>query len=308
MRQFKRPVAIFASLLLIGSFLRAEETPGKTMMWKVTGEGSEIYLLGSIHVMKKEIYPLAKELEDAFAKSKFLVIEASEPDPLAMQKMIMEKGMYPPGDSLSKHLSKPVQDSLAAYEKKAGLPGAMLEQMRPWMTAVTLSITVMMKMGFDPEMGIDKHFINAAKASNKKILELESADFQISLLSGFSDDLQEKFLSSTLLEIDDMQGQIEKMVTAWSKGDAVEMNKILTEQVTKKPELKSVFEKLVDNRNVEMAKKCEEYLKTKDTYFVVAGAAHMVGDKGIVKLLQNKNYKVEQVMASGKKAEPVPEK
>jgi uncharacterized protein YbaP (TraB family) len=304
MRQISRPIAIFAALLLMASFARTEETPGKTMMWKVTGEGNEIYLLGSIHVMKKEIYPLAKELEDAFGKSKFLVIEANEPDPASMQKMVMEKGLYPAGDGLSKHLSKPTQEALDAYLKKVSLPAAQLEQMRPWMSAIMLSMMAMMKMGFDPAMGIDKHFINQANESKKKILELESADFQLALLSGFSDDLQEKFLSSTLDEVDKMQEQMDKMVGAWSKGDPEALNKLLTEQITKKPEFKPVFEKMVDERNINMAKKCEEYLKTKDTYFVVAGAAHMVGEKGIVKLLQNKNYKVEQITASGKKAEP----
>lgn len=311
MRQFTRSVAVFASLLLIASFVRAEDAPGKTLMWKVTGEGNEIYLLGSIHVMKKEIYPLAKELEDAFAKSKYLVVEAQEPDPATIQKMVMEKGMYAGDDTLNKHLTKPTQEALAAYLPKSGLPGPVqesLSKMKPWMVSITLSLMGMMQLGFDPQMGIDKHFLDEAKTAQKKVLELESADFQLTLLSGFSDDLQDKLLASTLLEVSSMKEQIEKMVAAWSKGDGAEMSKILTEHLVKHPELKAVFEKLIDERNAPMAAKVEGYLKSKEIHFVVAGAAHMVGEKGIVKLLQDKKYKVEQVMASGKKAELAPAK
>ena len=70
---------------------------------------------------------------------------------------------------------------------------------------------------------------------------------------------------------------------------------MITEGLGKKPELAPLQKKMLDDRNDGMVKKCEEYLKTKDVYFVVAGAAHMIGDKGICELLRKKGYKVEQV-------------
>ena len=49
-------------------------------------------------------------------------------------------------------------------------------------------------------------------------------------------------------------------------------------------------------RNLGMENKIEEYLNdTTKTYFVVAGAGHMVGDKGIISLLIAKGYKVKQL-------------
>jgi hypothetical protein len=51
---------------------------------------------------------------------------------------------------------------------------------------------------------------------------------------------------------------------------------------------------MIDDRNDGMAKKIDGYLKTKDVHFVVAGAAHLMGEKGIVKLLEKAGYKVEQ--------------
>jgi uncharacterized protein len=63
---------------------------------------------------------------------------------------------------------------------------------------------------------------------------------------------------------------------------------------------KSLSKKILDDRNVVMATKIEEYLKGKDPVFVVVGAAHIVGDKGVAKMLRNKGYKVEQVTLEAK--------
>jgi uncharacterized protein YbaP (TraB family) len=41
-------------------------------------------------------------------------------------------------------------------------------------------------------------------------------------------------------------------------------------------------------------------LKGKETHFVVVGAGHLVGEKGIVNLMEKKGYKVEQIMRKGK--------
>jgi uncharacterized protein YbaP (TraB family) len=78
-------------------------------------------------------------------------------------------------------------------------------------------------------------------------------------------------------------------------GDAARLEAISTASVKEHPETKPVFEKLLHQRNRSMADKVEGYLKTKDTHFVVVGALHLVGDSGIVKLLEARKYKVEQI-------------
>jgi uncharacterized protein YbaP (TraB family) len=43
-----------------------------------------------------------------------------------------------------------------------------------------------------------------------------------------------------------------------------------------------------------MAEKIKEYLSTNNTYFVVVGAAHLVGDKGIAKLMEKAGCSVRK--------------
>ena len=288
--------SMLSLLFVVGLSVCAEEA--KMLMWKVTSDdGGVVYLLGSIHAMKKETYPLPPEMEKAFTDSKFLVLEADESktDPLKMQQMVMSKGMYTGDDVLSKHISQATQDKMKEVLPKQGIQPAMLEKTKPWMASVMISMTGLMKMGFDPQMGIDKHFLNEANEGKKTVLELESAEFQLNLLASFSDELQEKFLLSTLMESDGMEENMKKMVEAWTAGDADGMDKEINKQLAKAPELKPVFEKLFYERNNGMTSKVEEYLKTKESHFVIAGAGHMVGEKGIVAQLKGKKFKVEQV-------------
>jgi len=55
-----------------------------------------------------------------------------------------------------------------------------------------------------------------------------------------------------------------------------------------------VYEKLLYERNNTMATRIEGFLKAGGRYFVVVGAGHLVGKKGIIELLKKKGYPVEQ--------------
>src|SRR5437016_3874373 len=93
-----------------------------------------------------------------------------------------------------------------------------------------------------------------------------------------------------------MEDDIEAMAKAWKSGDGTKMyDELLVKPIKKHPEVKPMFEKVFDERNAAMAEKIDVFMKEKEMHFVVVAAGHLIGDKGVVKLLQNKGYKVEQV-------------
>ena len=272
----------------------------KLFLWKATSPTTEVYLLGSIHLGKKEWYPLAKEVDGAFEKSKVLVLEAdpAKADQLKLQQLVFQHGLYAGDDSLAKHVPAETMKATQDLAASLGIPAASLDKMRPWFVAMTLSVISIQKLGYSPEFGIDRVIAGRAKDQNKEVLELESMEFQIKLLAGFSDDLQAKYLAATVDESGKSKEQMEKMVESWRNGDVATFEKeTIAKPREKHPELAEFHRKMIDDRNEGMAKKVEGYLKTKDVHFVVAGAAHMVGEKGIVKLLEKAGYKVEQIEA-----------
>ena len=107
--KFQNLWAIFFILYLIGSPSHMREAlgqDGKTFLWKAQSGASTVYILGSIHLLKKESYPLSPKIETAFDRSDTLVVEANVQDQSKMNtQAIMEKGFYPPNDSITAHVS-----------------------------------------------------------------------------------------------------------------------------------------------------------------------------------------------------------
>jgi uncharacterized protein YbaP (TraB family) len=117
----------------------------------------------------------------------------------------------------------------------------------------------------------------------------------MNLFFGVDDDLQEKVLRATVEDLPEMKAQSEKLFKAWQNGDSKLMETLMC---PKHAEIQPFMTKLDDDRNAGMAEKIDDYFKTKACFFVIVGVGHLVGKKSILKLLENKKYKVEQVLKS----------
>lgn len=266
----------------------------KSFIWRVEAEGSTVYILGSIHFLKKENYPLHPKIEKAFDEADTLVVEANINDESKINPaMIMERAFYPENDSLQSHVSKETYERIREEAGVLGIPPEQMNRCRPWFLAITISSLEFMKWGYDPRYGIDYYFLTKA-ANLKRVLELESLDYQVKLLSSLSDAEQELFLLYTLRDLKIAGEEFNQLFKTWAAGDSQGMESILMKYTKEDGRLASAYEKLVYERNRNMAEKIEAYLKTKGTYFVVIGAAHLVGEKGIVEILRGKGYRVVQ--------------
>ncbi len=268
----------------------------KHFLWKVSSKKSTAYLFGSIHLAKPDIYPLASVVEKCFRKSQALALEADPEkgtDPELQQRML-QAALFSGDDTLRKHLSQKTYDTAAEELRRIGMPIESFSKTKPWFVALTIGILELQRLGFNQEYGLDRYFAGKARGK-KKIVQLESFDYQINLLNGFSDREQELFLLYTILDIKNIATDMDQMILSWRKGDAKTMESILMETMDESPDLQPIYEKLYYVRNREMTDKIERYLRSGDTYFIVVGAAHLVGKQGIIELLKNKGYTIEQL-------------
>jgi uncharacterized protein YbaP (TraB family) len=240
------------------------------------------------------MYPLPQEVESAFAAAKVLSVEVNlkAVDQMQVLGLFQKYGIYSGDDSLGKHLTRETSAALDDYCKRHNVPRAGLEQLKPWAVAVTIAALAWQQAGEDPALGIDMHFLDESKPP-QRIEELESMESQLSLFVDATEEEQQSLLESTLKQGDKMNEEIKRMQAAYVSGDPEALEKIMKEQADTGS--KTLTRKLLDDRNVTMAGRLDQYLKAKEPVFVVVGAAHIVGEKGILKLLQDKGYKVEQV-------------
>ena len=238
------------------------------------------------------MYPLAKEIEDAFEKSSALIVEVdiNRVDAQGMQAMILSNGLYAGDETLWQHVDGDTRAKLEKFCDKYGFPAVAMAKLKPWMAAMMAATLPMAKSGMEAGLGIDKYFIDKAGKANKKIVEAESAEWQVKLLSGFPEDVMQKYLAAALE--DDSSEKIRQIQDAWMSGDTRRLDDMIHEKSNVPAE---ISRGMLENRNPHMADVAEQYLKGKEPALMVVGAAHMVGEEGIVKLLEKRGYKVEQV-------------
>jgi uncharacterized protein len=273
-------------------------------LWKATSPTNTLYLFGSIHVGDKDFYPLPVEVERAFARCKALILEVdvNHLDQVALRRLVLDKGTYPKGQNLWNNLSKETAARLKKYCARKGIPLAEVEWLRPWVVYLDLQEVELKALGLSEEYGVDRRFAARAKEAKLPVLGLETAESQVNLLAGFAPALQEKLLSATIAG-SHTRDTTRKLIAAWRTGDTkATEEEALRAPVRADPAFQEVIEKIFDERNGEMARKVAGYLEQKGTpYFVVVGAGHLVGEKGLPRLLQARGYKVERVWhAAGK--------
>jgi uncharacterized protein YbaP (TraB family) len=267
----------------------------KSFLWKVDGDSNSCYLLGSIHALKKDVYPLKNVIEKAFAESELLAVEADLSSPKLGEalRLTMEKGQYTGEDTLEKNLTSETFELAKNKMQEMGMDIKGFNRFKPWFLAMTISSMELFKLGFNPNYGIDKYFMDKATGT-KEIVELEGVEFQLDIFDSLSNDENDKFLQYTILEANQLKQEVENIINAWSTGDVKKLEMVFKENIKRYPEFKDFFKKINEDRNVKMVDKILSYLKSGKRYFVVIGAAHMVGNRGIVQLLREKGIKVTQ--------------
>jgi len=278
-----------AALLLVAAAAQA-----KSFAWKVTGKSGVVYLVGSVHLLSNDFYPLQPALEAAYKDSDLLVEEvdmAELTDPSA-QLALLGKAMLPSATPLDKVISAETYAMLTKRAEALGLPLEPFKMLKPWMVALTLVQMEWQQAGFDPQLGLDKHFYDQAKADGKSTQGLETAEYQISRLDGLPMDQQERMLAESLKELDDEKANMKKLVDAWRSGDSATVEKIVLADLKTEPVL---YQRLPVERNRNWMPKIEALFARPKHALVVVGAAHLVGPDGLLAALKAKGFTVEQL-------------
>lgn len=294
---------IMLTLLLVtacqGNETREDEpSEHNNFLWEVKSETGTVYLLGSIHMAKEELYPLDIVIERRFRDSDYLVVEAdvSGVNMGQMMKFMQEEGRYGKDKTIVDVISEELWAKVEAEFKEAGMHPAMFKSFKPWALALTIVGLKMQSAGYSADKGIDKHFLDKAKGWDKPILELESVEYQLEMLTSMSEELQILFLESVFSELaGGTEEWTAKLFEYWEVGNYEAVEEMVISSQEKYPELEPFHNLFYTERNYKMTEKVEGYLKDSKTYFVVAGAAHMVGEEGIIELLRARGYEVKQL-------------
>lgn len=296
MRQRSRSLAVwFAALAgLLGSvaYPYSLEAQEKSFLWKVGKEGKSIYLLGSIHYLKRENFPLRKPILDALAASKRLVLEIdlNNTPAGAAQRATLEKAVYRDGSTLEQNVEPDIFQLATKRATEIGIDPQVLKPMKPWFVALTMMAIKFQQLGLDANLGVDRYLAERAKSSGKPTSGLETLEFQLTLLDQLPKRDQEMMLRETVTELDLLDKNLDQIVQSWLKGDSASLENLLLAGMKEYPEL---HQKIIVERNRRWLPQIEKAIGQGGA-MVVVGAAHLVGPDGVVEMLRSRGYELEQ--------------
>lgn len=293
-----RLICLAGMALLSGTLAVASpQASKKILMWKAVSGSNVVYLLGSIHLGSPDMYPLPKVISEAFDRAKVMVVEINinDVDMGSMSSFILSQGMYTGDDDLWKHIGKGTAEKVKAFFAKyndvPGMSGDAISKMKPWFVGIMASVLPMMKAGMKMDLGIDKHFLDLAKGK-KKIVQAESAEFQLKLLASLPDDVADSYLSYTIGEVSKSKEEDMQLEKLWKQGNAEALNAVVSQHPK---DLDTLMRSMLEDRNPHMADVAEKYLKGDGPCFFVVGAGHLIGKEGVIAILQKRGYNVFQM-------------
>jgi uncharacterized protein YbaP (TraB family) len=263
-------------------------------LWMVrNNSGPPTYLLGSLHLLSAEYYPLAPAIESAFTQATVLIeeIDIDEVTNPAVALPLIGKAMFMDGRTLDQVIAPELYKQVVARAEKAGVPVEALQRMKPWMAAASLTLPSMQAAGFNTEMGVDKHFFDRAKKAGLERRALETVAYQFDRLDQMAPPLQEAMLRAVIADLDTKLSSVKTIADGWARGDVATLERLLLGAMRESPEL---YERLLVERNRNWVAPVEACLSEKKACLVVVGAAHLVGPHSLVTLLQQRGHTVEQ--------------
>ncbi|HTX52329.1 MAG TPA: TraB/GumN family protein [Candidatus Baltobacteraceae bacterium] len=293
-RSIHRGLCVLAALAVaLPVVALAQGASSRIFLWQVSSPTATVYLLGSVHIASPSMYPLDARIETAFSRAGTVVLEipidpASQLE--AAQKM-GQAGVYPPGDSLDRHLSRETLDALNAYLAQAGISIDQMRPFRPWFVSMLVSLSAMQQLGYSPRLGIEQHFVGRIQPA-QRLGALERVDEQVALFSGISETIQEQMLKEALGNIPEMQEHMERAVQIWQTGDLAAADDLWLKPL--RTDFPDLYRELFVQRNQRMAATIERYLRSSGTHLVIVGSGHLVGPDGIVTLLSAKGFSPAQ--------------
>ena len=277
----------------------ASAKPSSPAIWRVSDADNSLYLMGSFHALKSSDYPLSKAVNDAYADAELLAFEIA-PEQLQSPELVramQQSAMLPATQSHQGMLPENTwQDLLRWQRKNPDTPLASLQRLKPWYAALIIANTQSQAQGFEPELGLDRHFMNKAKTVRKPSIGLEQMQDQIALLNGMKPAAQLQLLQEALGDSGNPRNtELERLRALWVSGDAEELEKITVTKMRR--EYPDLYQSINVARNQAWLPQLRRLLddEREADVMVVVGALHLLGPDGLVRQLQANGYKVERL-------------
>ena len=282
---------LFRVAMILFIFFTASGVWAESSVWVARSSKVTVYLAGSFHMLRASDYPLPAEFIRAYNDSRKIIFEVPPGEAESPEYMgkFLSLAIYNDGTTLKEHITTAAYAKAESFCKERNYPLEQYQFFKPTFLVMTLTVSVMNKIGADPRKGIDYLFKEKALQDGKASGSLETVDQQISLLTSMDASLGSDQILESIEELKQIEVMLSELLAVWRKGDEAKMEELYIKDLKIYPQL---YQTLIVDRNNKWVRNIEGYLNGSGSTMVVVGAAHLVGADGLVNLLRKRGYKV----------------
>lgn len=272
----------------------APDTAGVPLAYELHApDGSRAFLQGSMHFVRGGAPALHPRVEAGLRDAELLVLEIDpdESKPEDIAGALLEMAMLPQGTRLRDVVSADTWQLLETRAAQSHADLAPLEIFEPWVVALTLIVGSITQVGFEAQAGTEQ--VALAASLDKQTLGLETPREQLALFDALSPEDQEQMLRGALEGDPSGASHLEVISEAWRCGDAPGVEAAIQTEMQANPHLAAFYDATIYGRNPGMAEGIADILQQESGAFVMVGAAHLVGSRGIPALLEQAGFRVE---------------
>lgn len=302
---------------LILAIYDQNDAGSKGLLWKATKGDNTLYLLGTIHIDRSNVYPFHKSLRDAIASAQEAIFEVDFNNAEDMAKF-QAMQVYSDGTGLKGHISPELYADTVAVCTQLGMTEEQVNTYKPWVLLLTLNSALSTDESTSTNaIAMDMYITSSSMNAGKKIGAIETATFQGAIFDGLSMEYQTEGLAAYVAmaksalsgeapteadqkeaqeALEQQNQQLEAMMNAWKNRDVEAMSAAMDKAAVVSSD-DEINAKLFTERDPNMIKAAAAYLETegKNTFFMAVGAGHMLDPGGIVSGLKELGYTVELV-------------
>jgi len=272
--------------------IEEEATLSPSFIWRVSNAEQSFLLGGTIHLLSQSDFPLPPAFDRAYAESQSLVLEMdlAEQSSPEFQQLSIKYMFLPQGESVFDSLDKPAKKQLKKWLAENNLNKSQIKPMRPSMLSLFVSITELAKINMHMA-GVDQFYYDKAMADQRAIMGLESSEQQLQFLAKMGEENPSQLILQTLEDASKIAPLMDTLKAAWRNGDAQAMHRLMVEDMQR--DYPDIYEQLLVERNHQWLPLLEQELDDEGQELVLVGAAHLVGEDGLLQLLAAKGYQIE---------------
>jgi uncharacterized protein YbaP (TraB family) len=297
----RRPLLIFLCSLfwLAIPTVSAAAATERGALFKVSLDGHEMHLFGTLHVGLPEFYPLEPRIADALGQASTLALEIDPAQPQReLLRAVREHGMLDPGTAGYDGMDVQQRALLDKLIEQGRIDASRARTFKPVLLATLLTMAEYTKQGYRSDLSSEAWLARQARANGVRVLELESLDRQLSLLDRLAEPDRWRFLDEMMAAIVSgaQRKEARTMVQAWSSADRNALDAIAARcELDASVSGSFVNSVLLKERNADLADSLLNLLRQERRTFAAVGVLHLLGTGSVPALLRERGVQVERI-------------